>query len=130
VTDDIQLRMSIQLDAYSSQPGVPSVVDADALLSSIRNQSVTGWQSRLSQLGESARTPIFASQHVYWEVYRKLPKLAVGSGASIVDFRDSSRRTTCRTLLGWALPMATVMTIVYKGFQTRRMSRPRISPAS
>lgn len=88
VTDDIQLRMPIQLDAYSSQPGVPSVVDADALLSSIRNQSVTGWQSRLSQLGESARTPIFASQHVYWEVYRKLPKLAVGSGASIIDLRD------------------------------------------
>ncbi len=89
MTDDLlpELRLRVHLDSYSSQPGVPSVVDADALLASVRNHCRNGWQSRISKIGEAGRWPLFASMHVYWEVYRGLPKLAVGTGLTANELR-------------------------------------------
>lgn len=81
------LRLPVHHDRYGSQPSVPSVVDVDALLASVRNDCRTGWQSRISKIGESGRWPLFASMHVYWEVYQGLPKLAAGTGLTASELR-------------------------------------------
>lgn len=66
----------VRLDPYSAGPGFAGIVDADALLASVDNQCKTGWQSKLSQLGESSITPLLCSDHVYLECYRGLHRLA------------------------------------------------------
>jgi hypothetical protein len=71
-----EFKPTIRLDPYGPGPGFPAIVDADALLASIDNQCRKGWQSRLSQLCGSDVVPVFASEHVYWEVYRRLSRFA------------------------------------------------------
>lgn len=53
-----------------------SVVDADALLSSIDNQCRKGWKPRMLRLAASGESILFAEDHVFGEVYRGFDKLA------------------------------------------------------
>lgn len=68
------LPLPVRLDP-SGAVLVPSVVDADAILASVNNQCRTGWQSRISRLGEGRHSPVFASTHVYGEAYKGFAKL-------------------------------------------------------
>ncbi|GAA3164025.1 hypothetical protein GCM10010531_15240 [Blastococcus jejuensis] len=77
----------VRLDPYSSTPGVPAVLDADALLSSIRHHALNDWPSRIARFSEGGRLPVLASEHVYWEVYKGLPKHAAETGLSIDALR-------------------------------------------
>jgi hypothetical protein len=77
----------VRLDPYVTGPGFPALVDADALLSSIDNQCRTDRQSRLSRLGDSHIVPVFASEHVYLEVYRGFAKLARRLGVTVEQLR-------------------------------------------
>lgn len=70
----------------------PSVVDADALLSSIDNHCRNGWQSRLSQIGQAQRSPVFASVHVYDEVYRGFAQFADLGKVTIEQMRSCFER--------------------------------------
>ena len=78
---------SVHLDRYGTRVAVPSILGAEALLSSIRNRCLNGWQSRLSQIAEAGLAPVLASQHVYWEVCKGLPKVSVGTRASVAELR-------------------------------------------
>lgn len=51
-----------------------AIVDANAILSSIDNDCRNGWDSRLIRSVSFSSTTFFASDHVYHEVYEKLPK--------------------------------------------------------
>lgn len=82
-----EFKLTIRLDPYGPGPGFPAIVDADAVLASIDNQCRKGWQSRISQLCESSIVPIFASDHVYCEIYRGLPKF-VSSTVALADLRS------------------------------------------
>lgn len=57
----------------SSGPRVIGVVDANALLSSVDNECRTGWPSRLRRMAGHSVT-LYASSHVFVEVYEKLPR--------------------------------------------------------
>lgn len=88
VTEDLERPRWVRLDPHSSTPGVPTILDADALLSSIRHHSLNDWPSRIARLSETGRLPVLASDHVYREVYKGLPKLAAGTGLAISVLRS------------------------------------------
>ncbi len=76
----------VRLDAYGSGPGLPVVVDADTMLSSIDNHCQTGRPSRIARMGDSPTTPLLASEHVLNEIYRGFPKFVRGA-VSLQDLR-------------------------------------------
>lgn len=76
------------LDPYCSfTPRFLGVVDTDALLSSIDNDCRNGWRSRLLRMSDRETAFLYAADHVYWEVYRRLPKIARTSSASLGELR-------------------------------------------
>lgn len=77
----------IRLDPYSTTPGVPTVLDADALSSSIRHHTKNNWPSFIARFSGGGHLPVLASEHVYWEVYKGLPKHAAETGLSIEALR-------------------------------------------
>lgn len=82
IVDDKQLGMlvaSMRLDPYcSGSHRFVGVADANALLSCVGNdcRKGTGWQSDLLRATNRGIATLYASDHVYWEVYEHLPKIA------------------------------------------------------
>ena len=77
-----------RLDPYCSfTPRFLGVVDTDALLSSIDNDCRNGWRSRLLRMSDWETPFLYAADHVYGEVYRRLPKIARSSSASLDELR-------------------------------------------
>jgi hypothetical protein len=71
--------------------GVPrflSVVDSDALLSSIDNHCRTNRPSRIARLAHSHRAEVFAPDHVYGEVYAGFAKVAKSSPCTAGQLRS------------------------------------------
>ncbi|MER6828835.1 hypothetical protein ABT352_22835 [Streptosporangium sp. NPDC000563] len=83
------------LDPYGGMgPRFLGVVDTCALLSSIRNDVEHGpqWRSRLLRMTGDGIALLYASDHVYTEVYRRLPKIAQNSSASVDALRQHFER--------------------------------------
>jgi len=82
VDDGQQLRAlvaSMRLDPYcSGNHQFVGVVDANALLSCVGNdcRKGPGWQSDLLRMTKRGIATLYASDHVYFEVYEHLPKIA------------------------------------------------------
>lgn len=55
------------------------VVDTNVILSSLRNDCLHNWDSRLVRSTALGCSVLFAPDHVYEEIYEKLPKLAYDS---------------------------------------------------
>jgi hypothetical protein len=55
------------------------VVDANAIIASVDNDRRSGRRSRMLEGTVFSALPLFASTHVYWEVYRRMPKVARSS---------------------------------------------------
>jgi PIN domain len=82
-TDLAELGRLLQADPYSR--GVPkflTIVDTDALLSSIDNHARTDRPSRIARLAHSRQVRVFAADHVYGEVYRGFHRIAKTSPCS------------------------------------------------
>jgi hypothetical protein len=76
------------IDPYSSgQPRFVGIVDTDALLSSIDNDCRHNRRSYLLRMTDFDTACLYAADHVYEEVYRKLPKVALSSSASFDRLR-------------------------------------------
>ncbi|MWA02342.1 hypothetical protein F8568_022455 [Actinomadura sp. LD22] len=75
-------------------PRFLGIVDTCALLSSIRNDVEHGpqWRSRLLRMTDAGTALLYASDHVYAEVYRRLPKIAQTSSASVEALRQHFER--------------------------------------
>jgi hypothetical protein len=92
VTEDKQLVMraaaSLRLDPYCSlRPRFLGLPDSNALLSSVDNDCRNGWRSRLLRMTDRSTARLYAPNHVYWEVYEKLPRLARFSPVPLDDLR-------------------------------------------
>jgi hypothetical protein len=73
---------NMRLDPYCSlSPRFLGVVDANAILSSVDNDCRKGpnWRSRLLRMTSGGTAALYAPDHIYTEVYRRLPKIAVSS---------------------------------------------------
>lgn len=69
-----------RLDPYLSRsPRFLGVTDTNALLRSVDNDCRNGWRSRLLRLVDDGTAVLYAADHVYIEVYRRLPKIARSS---------------------------------------------------
>ena len=72
----------MRLDPYCSlTPRFLGVVDANAILSSVDNDCRKGlhWRSRLLRMTSGGTAALYAPDHIYTEVYRRLPKIARSS---------------------------------------------------
>jgi hypothetical protein len=93
IVDDEQLRMlvaSMRLDPYcSGNHRFVGVVDANALLSCVGNdcRKGPGRQSGLLRMTQRGIATLYASDHVYWEVYEHLPKIARWSKVPVAVLR-------------------------------------------
>jgi hypothetical protein len=77
-----EMVASRHLDPYCSlAPRFLGVVDANAILSSVDNdcRKGPGWRSRLLRMTSGGSAALFASDHVYGEVYRRMSKIARSS---------------------------------------------------
>jgi hypothetical protein len=63
------------------------IVDANAILSSVDNDCRKGWDSRLLRSTLFGCTTLYAADHVWREVYDKLPKIAKSSPVPLADLR-------------------------------------------
>lgn len=86
-------------DPYSSLSRSIGIVDANAILSSVDNDCRYGRNSRLLRSTLFGCTTLYAADHVYREVYEKLPKIARSSPISLEELRarfetQPTRRTT------------------------------------
>lgn len=92
MTDSEQLVVDaaryLRLDPYcSSRPRFVGLPDANALLSSVDNDCRNGWRSRLLRMTDRDTAFLYVPNHVYWEVYEKLPRLARFSPVPVADLR-------------------------------------------
>ena len=88
VTD---LVASMRLDPYCSlAPRFLGVVDANAILSSVDNDCRKGphWRSRLLRMASGGTAVLYAPDHVYGEVYRRMPKIARSSPVPLAVLRE------------------------------------------
>ena len=88
VTD---LVASMRLDPYCSlAPRFLGVVDANAILSSVDNDCRKGphWLSRLLRMASGGTAVLYAPDHVYGEVYRRMPKIARSSPVPLAVLRE------------------------------------------
>lgn len=74
---------------YLSRAQFLGVVDTNALLSSIANDCRKGTyrQSRLLRMTTGGVATLYASNHVYWEVYEHLPRIAKWSKVPVAELR-------------------------------------------
>jgi predicted nucleic acid-binding protein len=82
---------SIRLDPYCSlTPRLLGVVDANAILSSVDNDCRKGphWRSRLLRMTSSGTAVLYAPDHIYTEVYRRMPKIARSSPVPLDALRE------------------------------------------
>jgi len=63
------------------------IVDTNAVLSSVDNDCRHGWNSRLLRSTAFDSTTLYAADHVYREIYRRLPKIAESSPVPVADLR-------------------------------------------
>jgi hypothetical protein len=63
------------------------IVDANAILSSVDNDCRNGWDSRLLRSTVFGCTTLYAADHVWREVYRRLPRIAEFSPVPLADLR-------------------------------------------
>lgn len=71
----------LTLDPYTSgELKFVTVLDADAILSSVDYQCRNGFRPRLPRLAGSRSSAVFAEDHVYGEVYRGLRKFSALTG--------------------------------------------------
>jgi hypothetical protein len=84
------MRAEGPLDQYcgATEPRLVAVVDANALISSVANDCRRGTSSRLRRMTAFGSTILYASDHVYFEVYRRLPRLVGSSGTSAAQLRN------------------------------------------
>ncbi len=75
-------------DPYSSLSRSIAIVDSNAILSSVDNDCRHGRASRLLRSTLFGWTTLYAADHVYAEVYEKLPKLARSSPVPLEDLRS------------------------------------------
>lgn len=87
--DRVLVRRQERPDPYCGPlPRTVAIVDADALLSSIDNDCRNpGRRSRMLRSTHLDNTILFASDHVFEEVYEKLPKIARSSPVPLADLR-------------------------------------------
>src|SRR5712691_1996172 len=81
---------SMRVDPYcSTTPRFLGVVDANALLSSVRDDCRKGehCRSRLLRMTGGLTVALYASDHVYWEVYEHLDRIARWSKVPIEVLR-------------------------------------------
>ncbi|WP_328750563.1 PIN domain-containing protein [Streptomyces sp. NBC_00285] len=65
------------LDPFSSStPHLVGIVDTNALMSSIENDCRHGRRSRLLRMSDNGSAVLFAADHVYDEMYERLPRFA------------------------------------------------------
>jgi hypothetical protein len=63
------------------------IVDANAILSSVDNDCRNNWNSRLLRSTVLGSTTLYAADHVWHEIYRRLPKIAETSPVPLADLR-------------------------------------------
>ena len=81
----------IRLDPYCwLAPRFLGVVDANAILSSVDNDCRKGphWRSRLLRMTSGGTAVLYAPDHIYTEVYRRLPKIARSSPVPLDALRE------------------------------------------
>lgn len=79
----------LQPDPYArGLPKFLTVVDSDALLSSIDNHCRTNRPSRIARLARSDRVEVLAPDHVYGEVYDGFRKIAKSSPCTVEQLRS------------------------------------------
>ena len=79
---------SLRLDPYCSlRPRFLGLPDANAVLSSVDNDCRNGRRSRLLRMAEGGAAALYAPGQVYWEIYRRLPRLAGFSRVPLADLR-------------------------------------------
>jgi hypothetical protein len=77
------------LDALlPNNPRFVGVVDADVILPSVENDCVYGRRSRLLRAAEAGTGLFFSSDHVYDELYRRLPRFAARGLVSLDRLRQ------------------------------------------
>jgi hypothetical protein len=82
------LASSTRLDPYCSyRPQFLGLPDANALLSSVDNDCRKGYRSRLLLMTDKGAAALYAPDHIYWEVYENLPRLARSSPVPVDDLR-------------------------------------------
>lgn len=82
---------SVRLDPYCSlAPLFLGVVDANAILSSVDNDCRKGphWRSRLLRMASGGTAVLYVPDHVYGEVYRRMPKIARSSPVPLAVLRE------------------------------------------
>jgi predicted nucleic acid-binding protein len=74
----------------SLTPRLLGVVDANAILSSVDNDCRKGphWRSRLLRMTSGGTAVLYAPDHIYTEVYRRLPKIARSSPVPLDALRE------------------------------------------
>lgn len=71
------LKRPKPLDPYSSSaPHLVGIVDTNALMSSIENDCRHGNRSRLLRMSDNGTAVLYAADHVYDEMYERLPRFA------------------------------------------------------
>lgn len=75
-------------DPYSSLSRSIGIVDSNAILSSVDNDCRHSRSSRLLRSTLFSSTTLYAADHVYTEVYDKLPKLARTSPIPLADLQS------------------------------------------
>ena len=86
-----EVLASMRLDPYCSlTPRFLGVVDANAILSSVDNDCRKGpyWRSRLLRMTSGGTAVLYAPDHIYTEVYRRLPKIARSSPVPLETLRE------------------------------------------
>ncbi|SRR5271166_287073 len=85
-----EILASMRLDPYCSlTPRFLGVVDANAILSSVDNDCRKGpyWRSRLLRMTSGRTAVLYAPDHIYTEVYRRLPRIARSSAVPLETLR-------------------------------------------
>ncbi|WP_327402362.1 hypothetical protein OG194_20990 [Streptomyces sp. NBC_01288] len=88
MTDDQLMPITRRkpLDPYSSRaPHLVGIVDTNALMSSIENDCRKGFRSRLLRMSDNGTAVLYAADHVYEEVYRRLPRMTKSSPVPLED---------------------------------------------
>ena len=85
-----EILAGMRLDPYCSlTPRFLGVVDANAILSSVDNDCRKGqyWRSRLLRMTSGGTAVLYAPDHIYTEVYRRLPRIARSSPVPLETLR-------------------------------------------
>lgn len=71
----------------AGRPRFITVVDTDALLASVDNHTRSSRPTRILRMTNAETSYLYAADHVYREVYARLPKIAATTPSSLDDLR-------------------------------------------